>query len=107
MTRVYRCTDTGLTFVERGTGGGIVIVPDHGGPGDVMFRFRPVDESDGATLVHDDEGRTAPAQYAADAADRVRQVIEQLTEAIATAKIPAPVKAELRDAITRAAGADG
>lgn len=104
MTRVYRAPDTGLTFIERGTGGGIVIIPDHGGPGDVLFRFRPVDETDGATLVHDDEGRLAAGEYAADAADRMDQIIERIIEAIAAAKIPAPVKAELRRAIDDARG---
>lgn len=104
MTRVYRAPDTGLTFIERGTGGGIVIIPDHGGPGDVLFRFRPVDETDGATLVHDDEGRTVSAEYAADTADRMDQIIDQIIEAIAAAKIPAPVKAELRRAVDDARG---
>lgn len=106
MTRIYRALDIGATFVERGTGGGIVIVPDHGGPGDVMFRFRPVDETDGATLVHDDdEPRTVTGQYAVDVADQVSQILDALREAIGAAKIPAAVKADLRDAITRATGA--
>jgi hypothetical protein len=107
MTRIYREPGAGLTFVERGAGGGgVIIVPDHGGPGDVIFRFRPVDESDAATLVHDDDApRTVSAEYAADTADQVSQILDALREAIGAARIPATAKADLRDAITRATGA--
>jgi hypothetical protein len=105
MTRIYREPGAGMTYVERGAGGGgVIIVPDHGGPGDVIFRFRPVDESDGATLVHDDEQRSVSAEYAADVADRMDQILERIIGAIAAAKIPAAAKAELRGAVDDARG---
>lgn len=109
MTRVHRDERRGLTLIERGAGGaGVVIVPDHGGPGDILMRFRPVDESDGATLVYDDDAPASVSSgYAADYSDQLSQVLDALREAITRAKIPATVKAELRDAITGATGASG
>lgn len=99
MTRVHRDVERGLTYVERGTGGGVVIVPDHGGPGDISFRFRAVDETDGAAvLVHDDDAVFTVSA----AAEQTAQVLEVLRGAITTAKIPATAKAELRAAIDQA-----
>jgi hypothetical protein len=98
------------TYVERGSGSGTIIIPDHGSLADVAMRFRSVDESDGAALVYDDEGGALPlvsVSGPADASDYVSTVVDALREAIGKAKIPATVKAELRDAITQATGDTG
>jgi hypothetical protein len=103
--RIWRSDDAGLTYVERGAGAGVIIIPDHGSLADVAMRFRMVDPSDHAALVHDPDGpRLKTAGYAADAADRIAQVGAELLDVIASARVPATVKAELRDVLTRATG---
>lgn len=103
--RVWRNEGVGLTYVERGANSGVIIIPDHGSLADVGMRFRPVDPSDHAALAFDSDGpRLKTSGYAADAADRIAQVGTELLDVIASARVPATVKAELRDVLTRATG---
>lgn len=82
MTRVYRDIVAGITYVERGSGGPLLHVPDHGEP-DWQWTA-PI-----AALVYDDERPAAEH-------DRLTEVRDRLLEAVGESKIPPTSKADVR-----------
>lgn len=89
MTRVYRDPVAGVTWIERGTGGPVLIVTDHGAP--------PFDQQwhapDLSTLVYDDELHGVENDHLTDTRDR-------LIKAVAESDLAATVKARVRSMIT-------
>lgn len=86
MTRVYRDQPLGITYVERGSGGPVLRVPDHG-EADHLWNPPPL-----SLLVYDDE------LHAVDN-DHLTEVRDRLLKAVGESKIPPTSKAEVRKII--------
>lgn len=83
MTRVYRSPRTGTTWIERGTGAPLIVVPDHGDPGYQWVTPNTLD------LVYDDELHAVEN-------DHLTEVRNQLLKAVGESKIPPTSKADVR-----------
>ena len=86
MTRVYRSPRTGTTWIERGPGAPLIVVPDHGDPGYQWITPNTLD------LVYDDEHHAAQN-------DHLTEVRDRLIKAVAESGIAATAKAEVRKII--------
>ena len=86
MTRVYRDQPLGITYVERGTGGPLLVLADHGDP-DWQWASPNL-----STLVYDDE------LYAVEN-DHLTEVRDQLLQAVGELDIAATAKSRVRTVI--------
>ena len=91
VTRVYRNSITGTTWIERGAGTPLVVVSDHGDR--VEYRWAPPDVS---TLVHDDALDAVEREQLDAQRERLRTA---LVDQVAGADIAATAKATVRKII--------
>jgi hypothetical protein len=91
VTRIYRDTVTGVTWIERGTGTPLVVIHDHGSG--VNYQWQP--PTMGA-LVYDDELFAVENETIETAllTERTR-----IRDAVAASTLPAPAKATVRKII--------
>lgn len=105
MTRVYRDSVAGKTWVDRGSGTQVLVLPDHGDP---HWQWSAPAEPP----VWDDElhqGQTERIGAAVDAAVRAtvieaNRARDRLIEAVAKADLPAATKATIRKIIGEVLG---
>ena len=91
MVRVYRSARTGTTWIERGTGAPLIVVPDHGDPGYQWITPNMLD------LVYDDELHASRGPHGEN--DHLTDARARLVKAVAESTIPATAKAEVRKII--------
>lgn len=88
MVRVYRDQPLGMTYVERGSGGPVLRVPDHG-EADQLWNPPP-----SSLLVYDDELHEVENETLSAARERLIRAVG------ASADLPATAKATVRKIIT-------
>lgn len=91
MTRIYRHTVNGITWIERGTGTPLIVISDHGSG--VDFRWDPPPTS---TLIYDDELPAVEHETIDAERERLRAA---LVDQVAGSDITATTKATVRKII--------
>lgn len=89
--RVYRDVPSGVTWIERGSGGPMIVIDDHGSG--VSYQWNPPELG---TLVYDDQLHEVEHETikAALLSERIR-----IRDAVVASTIPAPAKATVRKII--------
>lgn len=85
--KIYRDVPNGITWIERGAGGPLVALPDHGDP---EFRWT-IPSPD--LIVYDDELHAVEHDHLDDARDR-------LITAVGGSDLPPTVKSRVRQLVT-------